>query len=62
MRTAAEETREDNIGHIGPETVNGVPLGGMATTASMNPSLSPTEERPTKNHPAQHIGCGIKTT
>ena len=33
MKTAAEETREDKIGHIGREIVDGVPLGGTATAA-----------------------------
>ena len=41
---------------------NGVLLGGTATAASMAPSLSPTEERPNKNRPTQHIRYGIKTT
>ena len=62
MSTAAEETREDKIGNIGREIVDGVPLGGTATAASIAPSPSPAEERPTKNRPAQHIECGIKTT
>ena len=62
MRTTEEETQEDNIGHIGKDVTDGVPLGGTATESSMDPSLSPAEERPENNYLAQHIGSGIKTT
>ena len=61
MRKAAKETREDKIGHIGKEIVNYVRLGGTPTAASMAPSPSLTEERPTNNRPAHNIGRGIKT-
>ena len=60
MRTAAEEMREDNIGHIGREIIDGVPLGGTETAASVY--MSPAEERPTKNRTSQNIRCGIKKT
>ena len=49
MRTASAETQEENIGHIGRETVNGVPLGILATADSMDPYMSPAEEHPTNN-------------
>ena len=62
IRTAAEETREDKIGHIGREIVNGVPPGVTATSVLIHPSLYPVEERPTKKRPAEHIRRGIKTT
>ena len=59
---ATEEIREDKIGNIGREIVDGVPLGRTATAASTAPSPFPEEEQPKKNRPTQHIGCGIKTT
>ena len=62
MSTAAEEKREDKIGHIGQEIVYSFPLGGTATTDLISPSLYPAEERPTKKCTAQHIGCRITTT
>ena len=68
MRTAAE-TRDNKYGvgtdtggkcgRIGRENVDGVPLGSMATAASMDLTPYLTEERPTKKRPAQHIGRGL---
>ena len=54
--------REDKIRYIGQEIVDGVPLGGMETTALMDPSPSPSEEKLAKKRAVQHIVCGIKTT
>ena len=59
---AEVETQEDKIRHNGRENVDSVPLGVTATAALMDPSPSPTEERPTKNRPKQNIGCGSTTT
>ena len=56
MGMVEEEMREDKIRHIGQEIVEHVPLSGTATADSM------AEEEPTKNHPSQHIECGITTT
>ena len=56
------ETKEDRIGYIGCEIINGVPLNGTEMTVSMAPSPSPAEKQPTKKRPAQNIGCGRKTT
>ena len=42
MRTEAEKMREENIGHIGQEIVNGVPIGGTVMAALINPSPYPT--------------------
>ena len=36
----AAETGEDNIGHIGLEFIDSVPLSGMATLALIYPDLS----------------------
>ena len=43
MRTAAEETQEDKIRHIGKEIVDGVPLGGTETATLIAPSPSTAE-------------------
>ena len=61
-RTAAVETPEDNIRHNVRENIDGVPLGVTATAGLMATSLYPTDERPTKNHPAHNIGCRCTTT
>ena len=61
-RTAAEETWEDKIRHIGREIIDGVSLRGMATENLMDPYPSPAEERITKKLPAHNIGYGIPTT
>ena len=55
MKTAVEETWEDNIGHIGRKIVDGVPLGGTAMLSSIDLSTFPAEDLPTNNCPVHHI-------
>ena len=55
-RTATVKIQDKNIRHIGWGEIDSVPLSGMEMAASMDPSLSFVEERPTKKCPTQCIG------
>ena len=59
MRKVEIDTWEDNIGHIWWEIIDGVQISGTATSDPMALSLSPTEERPRKKRPSNHVGCRI---
>ena len=71
MMTAADMQDDENDGRrdVGGKyfshwvgIFDSVSLSGPVTAALMYPYMSLAEERPTKNRPAHHIGCGISAT
>ena len=55
-----DKDSRDNISHNVLGNSDSVTPGVTTTTALMDPSLSPTKERPTNKRPAQHIRRAIE--